>query len=64
MSWSAYRHQHGPHGCRHRLLGTRLPTYTDFQRMLTELDPDGLIIATNDASHAEYGYRPLTPESA
>ncbi len=41
------------------LLETQLPTYTDFQLMLTELDPDGVIIVTNDASHAEYVVRTL-----
>ena len=35
-------------------LHSQLPAYTDFQKMLTELAPDGVIIATNDASHAEY----------
>jgi predicted dehydrogenase len=36
------------------LWGTNLPTYTHFATMLTELQPDAVIIATNDASHAEY----------
>jgi predicted dehydrogenase len=42
-----------------KILGVELPLYTDFDRMLTELDPDGVIIATNDASHAEYVIRVL-----
>jgi predicted dehydrogenase len=37
-----------------QMLGSQLPVYTNFQKMLTELAPDGVIIATNDASHAEY----------
>lgn len=34
--------------------GTNLPAYTDFQAMLCELSPDAVMIATNDASHADY----------
>jgi predicted dehydrogenase len=37
----------------HRL-GTHLPTYTNFQQMLAEADPDGVIIATSDVSHETY----------
>ncbi len=37
-----------------RQLGLQLPVYTDFGAMLKELAPDGVIIATNDASHAAY----------
>ncbi len=36
------------------LLGSQLPVYTDFQKMLAELAPDAVIIATSDASHADY----------
>lgn len=37
-----------------RQWGTTLPVYTDFGAMLREVDPDGVIIATSDASHADY----------
>lgn len=37
-----------------RQWGTALPIYTDYDAMLRELDPDGVIIATSDASHADY----------
>ena len=36
------------------LLGTTLPVYTDFQQMLAEAKPDAVIIATSDATHAQY----------
>jgi predicted dehydrogenase len=37
-----------------RIWGTDIPTFTDFQAMLGAIDPDVVIITTNDASHAEY----------
>jgi len=37
-----------------RMWGTNLPAYTDFQAMLRELNPNVVMIATNDASHADY----------
>ena len=36
------------------LLGCHLPGYTNFDRMLIELDPDGVIIASRDDTHARY----------
>ena len=41
------------HAANH-LLGSQLPAYTDFPTMLAELDPDAVIIATSDVSHAGY----------
>ena len=37
-----------------RLWGTNLPAFTDFQVMLRQIDPEVILIATDDASHAEY----------
>jgi predicted dehydrogenase len=37
-----------------RLWGTNIAVYTNFQAMLRELNPDVVMIATNDASHADY----------
>ncbi len=37
-----------------RMWGTDIPTFTDFQAMLRALNPDAVIIVTNDASHAKY----------
>jgi predicted dehydrogenase len=37
-----------------RMWGMDLPVYTDFQAMLRALDPDAVIIATSDVSHADY----------
>ncbi len=37
-----------------RMWGTNLPAYTDFQAMLRELNPEVVMIATNDTSHADY----------
>lgn len=34
--------------------GRKLPCYTDFQKMLREVDPDGVVITTRDSTHAEY----------
>ncbi|HOX04765.1 MAG TPA: Gfo/Idh/MocA family oxidoreductase [Planctomycetota bacterium] len=36
------------------LLGAELPGYTDYRRMLRELDPDAVIVATRDSTHARY----------
>ena len=36
------------------LLGSSLPCYTDFRKMLRELKPDGVIVATRDSTHAQY----------
>ena len=36
------------------LLGCALPGYTDFGRMLRELAPDAVIVATRDSTHARY----------
>ncbi len=37
-----------------QLLKTTLPTFTDFKQMLDELDPDGIIVCTQDSTHAAY----------
>jgi len=37
-----------------RMWGTNLPVYTDFNAMLSDLNPDAVLIATNDASHVDY----------
>ncbi len=42
-----------------RILKTALPGYTNFSRMMKELKPDGLIIASQDSTHAEYIVRGL-----
>ncbi len=36
------------------LLGTQLPVYTNFQKMLSEVNPDAVIITTRDDTHAQY----------
>ena len=36
------------------LMGVDLPGYTDFEKMLAELAPDGLVITSKDSTHAEY----------
>ena len=36
------------------LLGAKLPLYTDFQTMLRQARPDGVIVTTRDSTHAEY----------
>jgi predicted dehydrogenase len=36
------------------MLGTTLPAYTDFQALLAEIDPDGVIVCTQDRTHAGY----------
>lgn len=36
------------------LLGTQLPVFTDITEMLRHLDPDGVIVATRDCTHAEF----------
>jgi predicted dehydrogenase len=36
------------------MLGTDLPTYTDYRSMLQDLDPDGVIIATQDSAHCQF----------
>ena len=36
------------------LLGSRLPCYTDFARMLRELKPDAVIVTSRDRTHAQY----------
>ncbi|MFH1022823.1 MAG: Gfo/Idh/MocA family oxidoreductase [Planctomycetota bacterium] len=40
-------------------LKTDLPVFTDFDRMLRELDPDGVVVATSDDTHADYIVRAL-----
>ena len=35
-------------------LGREIPTYTDFSRMLTEVQPDSVIVCTPDATHAQH----------
>jgi predicted dehydrogenase len=37
-----------------QILGTKLPGYTNFKRMMAELNPDGLIIASKDSTHVDY----------
>ena len=37
-----------------QILGTALPTFTDFQAMLVALDPDGVVVCTQDRTHASY----------
>jgi predicted dehydrogenase len=37
-----------------QLLDATLPTFVDFEQMLDELDPDGIIVCTQDSTHAEY----------
>ena len=41
------------------LLGTDLPVFTDFDEILSELDPDGVVVATQDSTHAEFIIRSL-----
>jgi predicted dehydrogenase len=36
-----------------------VPTYTDFDKMLSETRPDGVIVASRDCTHAEYVVRAL-----
>lgn len=36
------------------ILGVDLPMYTSFPKMLRELDPDAVIVATRDVDHAKY----------
>ena len=35
-------------------LAKSVPAYTDFRKMMREVDPDGIAIATRDCTHAEY----------
>ena len=35
-------------------LPAAVPTFTDFGRMMREIDPDGVIVAGRDCTHAEY----------
>lgn len=42
-----------------RLLGASLPLFTDFQHMLAQVRPDGIIVATRDDAHADYVIRGL-----
>ena len=42
------------------LLGSQLPCYTDFDKMLKEANPDAVLIATQDSTHAEYIIRTLS----
>lgn len=42
-----------------RQLGAKIPTYTDFDRMLKETKPDVVIIAAKDSVHHEYITRAL-----
>ena len=37
-----------------QVLGTALPTFTDFQAMLVALDPDGVVVCTQDRTHTSY----------
>jgi len=41
------------------ILGADLPCFTDFDEMLRALDPDGVCVATVDATHADYVIRSL-----
>lgn len=36
------------------MMGTKLPTYTDYQQMLKQVDPDAVVIATQDDSHCRF----------
>ncbi|MBA2480709.1 MAG: Gfo/Idh/MocA family oxidoreductase [Planctomycetes bacterium] len=40
-------------------IGVALPSYTDFDRMLAETKPDAVVVATKDATHAEFIIRAL-----
>ena len=40
--------------CAELLGAPDLPRYTDFDRALAEVDPDAVIVATRDCTHAEY----------
>ncbi len=42
-----------------RILGADLPTFTDFDRMLESLRPDGICVATVDSAHADFVIRGL-----
>lgn len=35
-------------------LGLNVPTFTDFDAMMSAVDPDAVVVATRDATHAEY----------
>ena len=37
-----------------QILGCRLPCYTDYQKMLRELNPDAVVVTTRDSTHAQY----------
>jgi predicted dehydrogenase len=37
-----------------QMVGTEVPQYTDFQKMLKEVNPDGVIITTQDSTHCDY----------
>ncbi|MBN1809771.1 MAG: Gfo/Idh/MocA family oxidoreductase [Planctomycetes bacterium] len=40
--------------CRRSINMPDLPVFTDYDRMLGEADPDGVIVCTRDCTHAEY----------
>ena len=40
-------------------LGRDIPTFTDFDRMLREANPDAVVIATKDSTHAEFMVKTL-----
>ncbi len=35
-------------------LPVEVPTFTDFEKMMGDLDPDAVVVATRDCTHAEY----------
>jgi predicted dehydrogenase len=41
------------------IIGTRAPVYADFETMLRQTRPDAVVVATVDATHAEYVVRAL-----
>ena len=43
-------------------LGRELPTFTHFDRMLGELQPDGVIVATVDRTHSEFIVKALNKD--
>lgn len=45
--------------CRQTIGRPDIPAYTDFDRMMEELNPDGVIICTTDSTHAEFIVRTL-----
>ncbi|PCJ56138.1 MAG: 4,5-dihydroxyphthalate dehydrogenase [Planctomycetota bacterium] len=37
-----------------KMMDIELPTYTDFDKMMSELNPDSIIVCSVDSTHAEY----------